>query len=75
MTKAPLIIGPDEVAGLVGCSTRSVRRLRAAKAFPAPLRLFGPTCKPRWRRADIEQWVREQAGVPEAAQPGITQGE
>lgn len=68
MRTAPLIIGPDDVAELLGCSTRHVYSIRRQTRFPQPLRLLGPTSKPRWRRADVVRWIEEIA-APEPAQP------
>lgn len=48
-----------QVAGLLRCSTRHVRRLADAGAMPAPVRL-GVLL--RWRREELQRWL--DAGCP-----------
>lgn len=43
-----------ETALELGIGERSLRRLRAARGFPRPLKCRGPL---RWRRRDIERWL------------------
>jgi excisionase family DNA binding protein len=52
MTGALLKI--DEVAGLLGCSRRTVRRLVATGQMPAPLRIGSLI---RWPKEVIETWI------------------
>ncbi|MCC7291464.1 MAG: helix-turn-helix domain-containing protein [Phycisphaerales bacterium] len=49
----------QQVADLLGCSTRHVRRLADRAAMPAPVRLGSLV---RWRGDQIEQWI--MAGCP-----------
>ena len=49
-----------DVAELLGCSTRHVRRLADAGRMPRPLSTIGRLV--RWRRADVDQWLA--AGCP-----------
>lgn len=57
-TKSPsLLIAQRELADLIGASERTVQRMRHEGLLPAPLKFGG---RPRWRRADIERWVKEQ---------------
>ena len=61
----PLLIGRDEVARLLGVSTKTLVRAVATGAVPAPLAVF-----PRrrlWRHGDIVQWLQGQH--PAAASP------
>ena len=46
----------DEVARMLDCSVRSVRRLRDLGHIPQPL-LIGQLV--RWRRTSLENWLRE----------------
>ena len=55
---AALLAAP-QVARLLNCSVRHLRRLADRGAMPRPLRLG---CLVRWRRSEIEQWVA--AGCP-----------
>jgi predicted DNA-binding transcriptional regulator AlpA len=43
-----------EVARELGVGERTLRRLRAARGFPRPIRGPGPL---RWRRRDIDRYV------------------
>jgi excisionase family DNA binding protein len=51
-----LLLTADEVAQLLGISTRTLWRLCSAGRCPPPLRIGGNT---RWRRAEVECWVAE----------------
>jgi predicted DNA-binding transcriptional regulator AlpA len=44
----------DQVAGAIGVSPRTLRRLRARRGFPRPLGGPGPL---RWRKRSIESWL------------------
>lgn len=46
-----------DVAGLLGCSTRTVWSLRAGGHIPAPVKV-GPGLV-RWRRATLNAWLAE----------------
>lgn len=52
-----------ELATLLHCSTKHVRRLTAAGVLPKPVRLGGLV---RWNRAAIEAWVAEGCPVLQA---------
>ncbi len=64
-TEAPALLSADEVARLLTCSVRTVRRLADAGRMPRPVRLGRLV---RWRREGIEQWVR--AGCPAGSEGG-----
>jgi len=49
-----LLIGPESMAQMLGCSARHVRRLVDAGRAPRPLRLGRLL---RWPRAQIEEWI------------------
>ena len=53
------MIDVDAVAGLLGCSSRHVRRMADSGAMPRPIHLGRLV---RWRRADVDQWLA--AGCP-----------
>lgn len=52
-TKAALL-DVDQVAAMLSCSPRHVRRLAEAGRMPRPVHLGALT---RWARADIEAWI------------------
>jgi excisionase family DNA binding protein len=54
------LIPAQSVAGMLGCSVRTVHRLRDAGKMPAPVQISGRLV--RWRRADVEAWI--SAGCP-----------
>lgn len=58
----------DEVAGLLGVSTRHVWRLADGGRMPPPLRLGGAR---RWDRQTIEDWIAN--GCPEESGAGRRQ--
>jgi excisionase family DNA binding protein len=71
--RAPLLIRAEEVARLVGVSTRTLWRLVNAGEFPRPIHVGRNT---RWRAADVEGWVsrrrpttEEKSEVPNADTP------
>ncbi len=49
----------NEVAGILGCSTRHVRRLVDTRRIPQPIKLGALL---RWIKTDIDQWIA--AGCP-----------
>lgn len=49
-----------DVARLTKYSPRQVRRLVVDGRFPAPIRLTGPTGRPRWLAATVEEWLVAQ---------------
>lgn len=59
ITTLPSLLTIDQVANLLQVSTRSVRRMRATGAIPAPI-LIGKSV--RWRSEDFRTWI--EAGCP-----------
>ena len=57
----PSLLNVLDVAHLLSCSARHVRRLSDAGRMPRPVKL-GTLA--RWKRAEIEQWLA--AGCPDA---------
>lgn len=58
--KAPsLLLDVNEMAELLGCSTRSIRRMLKSGQIPAPVRLRGMV---RWNREQVLRWI--EAGCP-----------
>ena len=55
----PLLLGDDDVAGLLGVTSGTVRRLDAGERIPEPVKLGNFK---RWRLAEIKDWV--DAGCP-----------
>lgn len=62
-----LLLGVEELARLLKCSVRHVRRLCDRGMMPAPVRLGALL---RWSRATIEDWIA--AGCPAAWKVGRT---
>lgn len=60
--KAELLALRD-VAQITKYSPRHVRRLVDAGRFPAPVRVSGPTGRPRWLAATVEQWLLAHGGA------------
>lgn len=54
MINQRLTLSKKEVADLLGCSVRTLERLRKKRAFPSPIKLGGRVL---YRLADIEQFV------------------
>lgn len=50
-----LVLSSEEAASSVGISTRQARKLRKEGRFPQPVNIDG---RVRFRRSDIEEWVR-----------------
>jgi len=55
-------ISQQELADLLNCHPRTVRRMELAGEIPPPI---GRGRLKRWRRRDIEQWRDEQAPTAE----------
>ncbi|WP_145283231.1 helix-turn-helix transcriptional regulator [Pirellulimonas nuda] len=53
------LLDADDFAIELRCSTREIRRMDQAGLVPRPLRLGS---KVRWRRDEVENWLR--AGAP-----------
>lgn len=52
------LVGPGELAELLGVSRSTVDRLRRSGELPAPRLMAGRL--PRWRRVELVRWWREQ---------------
>lgn len=52
-----LLIGPEAVAQMLGCSQRHVRRQADAGQMPRPVKLGNKLI--RWRRAEVEAWIAD----------------
>ncbi|MFT5304331.1 MAG: excisionase family DNA binding protein [Mariniblastus sp.] len=50
------LLSINDVAAMLSCSTRHVRRLIDSGLCPAPLRLSNLV---RLRRTDVEQWIQD----------------
>jgi excisionase family DNA binding protein len=61
----PIILTVDDVAALLRCSSRHVRRLAAGGRIPRPIKL-GVLL--RWLKADVDQWI--SAGCPNCRKGG-----
>lgn len=55
-----VLLSLSELAELLGTSLRTVQRMNATGALPAPIRIGA---RPRWRRDEIDAWIA--AGCPE----------
>lgn len=51
---APLLIGVEELARMIGVSERTLWRLVSSGRVPAPVRIGRST---RWRLAEIREWI------------------
>ena len=56
------IVGPSEMAELLGVTRRTVARYMKRPDFPGPLGRIAAS--PFWRRCDIEKWGKEQLPLP-----------
>lgn len=56
-----LLITAKQVADLLQISPRSVWRMRSAGSMPTPIRLGAAV---RWRRDQIEAWIRDGCPSP-----------
>jgi excisionase family DNA binding protein len=65
-SEAEQLLRPEDLALLLGCSTRTVRKMVAAGLLPVPHR-FGRMA--RWRRGQVNDWLAERAvaDAPECA--------
>ena len=59
-----LLISADDLAVLIGVSTRTVWRLLSSGRLIEPVRLGGNV---RWNRERIEEWIREGCPTPTKA--------
>jgi excisionase family DNA binding protein len=57
-----------QFAGLIGTSPRTVYPMLRAGKLPPPIRL-SPRGRMRWRRSDVEAWLRSRDGNPPPADP------
>lgn len=62
---ANVLVTLNDVAALLGCSTRHVRRLADSGRIPQPVK-FGALL--RWIKTDIDQWIA--AGCPNCRKGG-----
>ena len=56
-----LLISADELAVLIGVSTRTIWRLLSSGRLIEPVRLGGNV---RWNREQVEEWIREGCPIP-----------
>jgi excisionase family DNA binding protein len=61
----PALLDVRAVAQLLNCSARHVWRMSDAGRMPSPIRLGAAV---RFRRADIDQWIRD--GCPPVRRAG-----
>lgn len=67
-TPSPVMLDVEGFAGLLGVSTRHVRRLVDAGKCPQPVRLGGCV---RWPRPAVERWIAD--GCPNCRKrPGVS---
>ena len=59
-----LLLTAEQVGQLLGCSWRTVYRLRDAGRIPPPVKLNGMV---RWSRKEVEAWIDE--GCPSHRRP------
>jgi excisionase family DNA binding protein len=63
-SRRSLLISADDLAVLIGVSTRTVWRLLSSGRLIEPVRLGGNV---RWNRERIEEWIREGCPTPTKA--------
>ena len=51
-----------DMAALLSVHPKTISEMTRNGRLPLPLRIGGPTGRPRWRRAEIEAWIA--AGTP-----------
>jgi predicted DNA-binding transcriptional regulator AlpA len=51
------LLNIQEVAILIGCSSRTIQRYRSLGLLPSPVQIFGSRLI-RWRRSDIEACMK-----------------
>jgi len=59
---APVLLDLDDVAAMVRLGVRAIRRMAAARQFPAALPIDEGRAE-RWRRTDVEAWARMPSEV------------
>ncbi|MBI4583068.1 MAG: helix-turn-helix domain-containing protein [Planctomycetes bacterium] len=59
LAEPPALLDVEDVARLLTCSTRHVRRLADSGRMPRPLKIGALV---RWRRGEIDAWIA--AGCP-----------
>lgn len=57
----PPLISVDELASMLGVSTRTLWRLLSAGKLIKPIKVGGST---RWRRSDVQQWIAQGCPAP-----------
>lgn len=67
LSDAGSLLRPEDAAVLVGCSTRTLRKMVADGSFPTPMRLGRLT---RWRASDLNTWMADRD--PSTALPRAT---
>jgi excisionase family DNA binding protein len=58
------LMSVGEVSDKVSMSKTTIYELIAAGKFPIPMRINGSDKLTRWRGADIDAWIAEEAGKP-----------
>jgi excisionase family DNA binding protein len=61
-----VLITIEDLATILGCSTRHVHRLVNSNRIPRPIKLGALR---RWIKADIDQWIA--AGCPNCRKGGV----
>ena len=51
------LLGPSEVAHLLGCSTKTIRRMAERGKFPRATTIGVGTRAKRWRETDVLAWI------------------
>ena len=64
-----IAIDATALAGLLGLSVRTIRRLDASGKLPQPVKIGGAV---RWRREEIDAWL--EAGCPDRDEWGAIRG-
>ena len=65
----PVLLTIEDIAQILGCSTRHVRRLAAGGRIPRPIKLGALL---RWLKTDVDQWIA--AGCPDCRKGGRRNG-
>jgi len=63
MTRYEDVIGPDEIAALLGVTRRSVYRYAARQDFPQPVIRLGRSRG--WARTAVEKWAHDRLPLAE----------
>lgn len=61
-----VLLTAEQVAAMLACSVRHVRRLADRSAMPKAVKLGSLV---RWRREDIEQWIAAGCPAGKAGKP------